>query len=92
MGSGGAPSRFFRRDVIAAKLPQSCVNLTLILLLEQTMGRLLVFCALAFGAYLVLLQPAGSGLISTSKGTGSYSGAASGAVSGIKASAGNILR
>ena len=56
------------------------------------MGRLLIFCALAFGAYLVLLQPAGSGLVSTSPGSGSYSGAAKSAVSGIKASAGTILQ
>lgn len=56
------------------------------------MGRLLVFFALAFGAYLVLLQPAGSGFISTSSGSESYSGAASGAATGIKASAGTILQ
>ena len=56
------------------------------------MGRLMIFCALALAAYLVLLQPTGSGLISTSAGGGSYSGAAKGAVSGIKASAGTILQ
>ena len=56
------------------------------------MGRLLIFGALALSAYMVLLQPTGSGFISTSAGGGSYSGAASGAVSGIKASAGTILQ
>ena len=56
------------------------------------MGRLLIFCALAYGAYLVLLQPPGSGFASTSAGGGSYSGAANGAVNGIKSSAGAILK
>ncbi len=56
------------------------------------MGRLLIFCALGFAAYLVLLQPTGSGFGSTSAGAGSYSGAAKGAVNGVKSSAGSILQ
>ena len=56
------------------------------------MGRLLIFGALALAAYMVLLQPTGSGLISTSAGGGSISGAAKGAIGGIKASAATILQ
>ena len=56
------------------------------------MGRALVFCALAYGAYMILLQPSGSRFVSTSAESAPYVGAANGAVSGVKASANTILK